>query len=86
MGVWANQEALEGSVITEITLTLTRKSRAIEIINDSGTRSLNFKFNPSENWSTLKALEAFSSDFTTRHVLLRSSDSNSVEYRIRSLS
>lgn len=84
--VWANQEALEGTVTTEIVLTLSRKSRAIEIVNDSGTRDLQFKFNATESYASLKPLEAFSADFTTRTVYLQSENTGTVPYRIRSLS
>jgi len=83
--VYANQEALEGTVTTTVTLTLARKSRAIEIINDSGTRILQYKFNSSENWSTLKPVEAISFDFITREILLNSPSSQDVLYRVRAL-
>ena len=85
MGVWANQEPLEGSVTTEVTLTLARKSRSIEIINDSGTRALEFKFNDSESYATLKPLEAYSAYVWTNTIILQSADGNSVDYRVRSL-
>ena len=85
MGVWANLEVSEGTVSTTSTVTLARKSRAVEIINDSGTHSLEFKFKSGESYATLKPLESWSADYRTRTVLLNSPSTKSVAYRIRVL-
>ena len=84
--IWTNFEVNEGSVTTTLTVTLNLKSRAIEILNDSGTRDLQFKFNASGTFSTLKPKEAFSADFRTRTVFLQSGQSGkSVPYRIKAM-
>ena len=85
MGVWANQEVDEGTVTTTKTITFSRKSRALEIINDSGTHDLEYKFKSSETFATLKPLESLSMDFRARTILLNSPSTKSVAYRIRSL-
>jgi len=84
--VYANQEVNEGAVSTvPVTITLARKSRAIEIINDSSADALEYKFKASETYATLKAGEAISMDFITRTILLDSPTNNSVSYRTRVL-
>ena len=85
MGVYANQEVDEGTVTTTKTITLARRSRTIEIINDSGTRDLQYKFNNGETYSTLKPLEVVSMFAHIRSVYLNSPSSVSVAYRIRVL-
>lgn len=86
MGVWSNLEVSESTVTTTSTVTLTRKSKAVEIINDSGTRNLQFKFSSSGNYTTLKPLESWSADVWVRQILLNSPSAKSVAYRIRVLS
>ena len=83
--VYANQEVNEGSTSTTATITLNRKSRAIEIINDSAADNLEYKFKSSEAYATLKPGEAISMDFITRTILLNSPSANSVSYRTRVL-
>lgn len=78
-GVHANFEALEGTVSTEITLTLNRKSRKIAIINDSASNNLLYKFNASESFGTLMPTESLSIYLTTNQVIL---DSTSAAYRV----
>ena len=85
MGVWANLEPVESTVSTTDTITLARKSRAIEIINDSGTQDLQFKFHASENYSTLMPLESWSAHVWIKTILLNSPSTKSVAYRIRVL-
>lgn len=80
MTIYANQEAYEGTVTAETTITLARKSRAIEIINDSGIHDLTFKFNTSETAATLRPKEAVSMDFITNIIIL---DGTNTPYRIR---
>jgi hypothetical protein len=83
MAVHANQEPLEGSITGASTLTFTRKSRTLEIINDSPRYDLEYKFNDSENYATLKPLEAVSMAVHIRELYLNSPSSKSVAYRIR---
>lgn len=78
-GVYANFEALEGTVTTDTTLTLARKSRRIIITNDHPTNNLSYKFNTTETYGTLKPTETVSMDFTTNKVII---NGNSVPYRI----
>ena len=86
MGVWANQEVYEGTVgASPVTLTLARKSRAIEIINDSGTRDMQFKFSAGETYATLKPLEAISIEFITATIYLDQPDNVNAAYRVRVL-
>jgi len=83
---YSNQEINEGSVSTvPVTITLARKSRAIEIINDSTADNLQYKFNSSEGYGILKPGEAVSMDFITNTILLDSPTNNSVSYRTRVL-
>lgn len=78
-GVYANFEALEGTVSTETTLTLVRKSRKIAILNDSASNNLSYKFNASETFGTLKPTESLSLYLTTNQVIL---DSTGAAYRV----
>ena len=68
--VLANFEALEGTVTTPTTLTLTRKSRRIVITNDHPTNTLSYKFNASETSGTLKGTETLSILFTTNQIII----------------
>ncbi len=68
--VLANFEALEGTVTTETTLTLTLKSRKLVITNDHSTNDLTYKFNASETAGTLKGTESLSLYFTTKTIIL----------------
>ena len=72
-GVHANFEALEGTVSTETTLTLTRKSRRIVITNDHATDDFSYKFNASETYGTLHGTETLSLDFTTNQIIINGS-------------
>ena len=82
---YANQEVDEGTVSTTVTITFARRSRAIEIINDSAVDDLEYKFAASATFATLKPSEALSMDFHTRQILLNSPSANSVAYRIRAI-
>ncbi len=66
----ANFESLEGTVTTETTLTLTRKSRKLVITNDHASNDLKYKFNSSETAGTLRATESISMYFTTKTIIL----------------
>jgi len=78
-GMYANLESLEGTVTQPTTLTLTRKSRKIIITNDHPTSNLQFKFNSSETFGTLRGTETISLYFTTNQILIEGSN---VPYRI----
>ena len=77
--VIANLESLEGTVTTETTLTLTRKSRKIVITNDHQSNDLSYKFNASETYGTLKPTETLSMFFTASTIII---NGTSVPYRI----
>lgn len=76
---YSNLESLEGTVNSETTLTLTRKSRFITITNDHNTNSLTHKFNPSENVATIKPQETVEARFNTNTIIINGTD---VPYRI----
>jgi len=69
-GVHANLESLEGTVSTETTLALVRKSRKIVITNDHPTNDMTFKFNSSETEATLHGTETISLYFTTNQIII----------------
>ena len=69
MDTLANQYVSEGSVSTSVTVTLPWKSRSVTIINDSPS-DMQFRFNTTYDWATLKASEQFTGDITTDQVLL----------------
>ena len=77
--VLANLESLEGTVTTETTLTLVRKSRKIVITNDHPTANLTYKLNSSETVATLKGTESLSILFTASQIII---NGNNVPYRI----
>ena len=78
-GVYANLESLEGTVTTETTLTLKRKSRKLVITNDHPTQTLSYKFNASETFATLKGTESLSLYFWTKTIIISGTN---VPYRI----
>lgn len=67
-----NLEAREGTLSGEETLTLARKSRQLQITNDSASNMM-FKFHASENWGTLGPTETLSVEFSARQVILNGS-------------
>ena len=77
--VLANFEPYEGTVTTETTITLNRKSRRVVITNDHATKDLKYKFNTSENFGTLKRTETLDLHFRTDKVII---DGLTVPYRI----
>ena len=80
MGMLANLESYENTVDGEVTITLKRKSRKIEILNDAATKDLQYKFNQSESFATLMGTEAVSLEFTTNQIIL---SGDNVAYRIQ---
>ena len=83
---YSNQEVSESTTAGAVTITLARKSRAIEIINDTLNEDLEYKFGSRETYSTLKPQEAISLDFITKTILLNSPSANTVTYRVRVMS
>lgn len=79
MSVYANLESFEGSITSETTLSLARKSRKIVITNDHPTDELTFKFNASETAATLRGSETISMYFTTDQIILNGTNGN---YRV----
>jgi len=79
MTVYANFESQEGTVTTETTLTLNRKSRKIVITNDHPSATLSYKFNASETYGTLKGTESLSLYFRTDIIIINGTN---VPYRI----
>lgn len=78
--VYANFDSQEGTVSGTATVTLARKSRKLIITNDSAN-DLQFKFNSSETFGTLRPNETFSAEVWTRTVYL----SGNGAYRIWSI-
>ena len=78
-GVYANFESFEGTVSTETTLDLARKSRRMVLTNDDAVNDLSYKFNSTETFGTIKAGESLSLSFTAKRIII---DGSSVAYRI----
>ena len=78
----ANFSSNEGAVTTTATISLPWRARKVTIINDSSTRSLEFKFNTSETYGTLKPNEEVSIHHLVRKVYLNSPSAVSVSFRI----
>ena len=62
-----------------IVITFTWRERYIEIINDSSTLELGYKFNTVESYATLKPLEVTSPNVKSTQVILNGTGL----YRIR---
>ena len=75
----SNQYVSEGTASTDLEVALPWPSRKIEIINDSASVSLSYKFNSGETYATLKALEVVNIDMHTSTVYLNGSGA----YRLR---
>lgn len=78
-GVLANFEALEGTVSGEMTLTFNLRSRKLVITNDHATNDLQFKFNASREYATLKGTESLSLYFWARKIII---NGDNVPYRV----
>ena len=79
MSSLANLEAKEGTVNGQLTLTFSLPHRRYTITNDSLNKDLQFKFNESEEFATLKPTETFNPHVHTNKVIIAGSG---VEYRI----
>lgn len=83
MSVLANFDVSEGDVSSSpVTITFPWRARKLIVINDSSTRDLQFKFNTSESYGTLKPQEEFSAYHHTNTVFLDSPSDNDVAYRV----
>lgn len=76
---YANLDVHEGTLTGNKTITFSHKPRRIIITNDSASNNLEFKFNDSESYATLKPTETITLDIAHKIVLLQGS---SVSYRI----
>ena len=79
--VYANLESIEDSLDGELILTFKRKSRQIVILNDSGSADLQYKFNESEDYATLKPTETEAIEIWAKTLYLKTVAS--VNYRVR---
>ena len=75
----SNQYVSEGTATASLEITLPWPSRLIEIINDSATADLEYKFNSGETYATLKPLEVNTIELHTKVVYLNGTGS----YRLR---
>lgn len=75
-----NQIPFEGTVNGTITLTFDIPVKRIVVNNDSSTANLQFKFNGSRGYSTLKPTEVYSNVITVTNVYL--SSTTAVPYRV----
>ncbi len=75
----ANLFVDEGTLSGESIISLPWRARYIEIINDSSTKNLKYKFNSTQGYATLKPLEAVSPHIKSRKVYL----SGTGPYRVR---
>jgi len=79
----ANFSSKEGEVCNvEIEVEFPWRARKVTIINDSSTRALEFKFNATEAYGTLKPNEEVSLNHLIRIVYLNSPTSSTVAYRV----
>lgn len=79
MAGFDNLESLEGTVVAPTELTLNIRSKKITLTNDHATNDFSFKFNATENYSTLMAGESLSFGLRTSSIWI---NGDSVPYRI----
>ena len=73
-------QSLEGTTSGAVqTLTFSRRSRKIVIINDHASNDLSYKFNGSETFATLKGTEVLTLYFSSPQIIIQGTD---VPYRI----
>ena len=75
----SNLSVSEGTATEGLVITFPWRARYIEIINDSSTLELGYKFNASESYATLKPLEVNSPNIKSTQVILNGTGA----YRIR---
>jgi len=69
----------EGTLNGEKAINFPWRARYIEIINDSSTKNLKYKFSESQNFATLKPLEAVTPHIKSKELILSGTDA----YRVR---
>lgn len=79
MGAYSNLDAHEGNTSSVSVISLARRSRHLQISNDSSTTDLKFRFKTSANWATLKPTETISMHVWVDKVYL---SGNNVPYRV----
>jgi hypothetical protein len=57
---YSNLDPHEGNTNTKTEVVLTRRSRSLQITNDSTSNDLKFRFKESTPWATLHATETIS--------------------------
>ena len=75
----ANQFVDEGTATADKVITFPWRCRWVEIINDSATETLGYKFKTSESYATLKPLEVVNPPVKQGTVILNGTGA----YRIR---
>lgn len=75
----SNLYVSEGTAAADTVLTLPWRAVNIEIINDSDTVTLGYKFNSGEDFATLKPLETVSPLVRSKYIYLNGSGA----YRVR---
>ena len=80
MEAGSNLYVKEGTLSGTLSLVLPWKARFIEIINDNSSGTLKYKFNESEDYATLKPLEAVTANTKSKTIYLLGSGG---AYRIR---
>lgn len=78
--VLKNHIPFEGTLNGTITLTFDLPVKRITVSNDSGSVALQYKFNASRPYSTLKPTEVYSNLITVTNVYL--SSTSPVDYRV----
>ena len=77
--MYANLDSHEGTTDNAATIVLARRSRHLQITNDSSTTDLKFRFKESTQWATLRPTETISMHVWVNKIYL---SGNSVDYRI----
>ena len=75
----SNQSISEGTASTDLLITFPFRARCIEVINDSSSVNLGYKFNASESYATLKPLEVVNPPVKSYTVYLNGTGT----YRVR---
>ncbi len=75
----SNQYVSEGTATPSTELTLPWRARQIEILNDSGSKELGYKFNSGETYATLKPLESVTPAIKSKTIFLNGTGA----YRVR---
>jgi hypothetical protein len=75
----SNMVVSEGTATSSTVVAFPWRARYIEIINDSGTATLGFKFNTTQDYATLEPYEVVNPPIQTYTVYLNGSGA----YRIR---